>query len=126
MCNFRKSSAKTEGAVGVLTYDIMESTGQSPKQRLAIMFSVPFNYTAYKNWGAVGIYDPEKACDGDLFHEMYEEKETTFVRQEAKGGGFAYIGKDLDVLCTMSPMGRAIMKIEVWYKNFTDLDEHSS
>lgn len=119
VCNFSKTRAKSTGAVGVLTYDLFKR-GSGAKEKLAIMFSVPFDYNIYKNWVAVGIYDKGKECDESLYKEMYYNKEQKgFVREEAKGSILLFEGKDLDIMCTMSPMGRAIMKVEVWDKLFT-------
>lgn len=119
VCNFSKSSAKTSGAVGVMTYDLFQKKDGSPKETLAIMFSVPYDYNLYKNWVAVGIYEQGKECDKKLYEEMYYNKEQQgFVRQEAEGSCLTYEGKNLDIMCTMSPLGRAIMKVEVWDKSY--------
>lgn len=84
------------------------------------MFSVPFDYNMYKNWFAVGIYSLGKECNESLYKEMYYNKEQQgFVREEAKGSGITYQGLRLDIKATMSPLGRAIMKVEVWDKVFS-------
>lgn len=117
VCNFSKPTAKTYGAVGVMTYDVFRRGDAGPKEKLAIMFSVPFDYNLYKNWAAVGMYPLDTACDEKLFKEMYYNKKPVgFVRQETNGSCFSFEGSALEILCTMSPMGRAIMKVEVWNK----------
>ncbi|KAG7272291.1 hypothetical protein CRUP_014176 [Coryphaenoides rupestris] len=79
------------------------------------MFSVPWDYNLYKNWFAVGIYDKGRACDASLYKEMYyDKKQERFAREEANGSGISFAGDYLDVRATMSPMGHAIMKVEVW------------
>lgn len=84
------------------------------------MFSVPYDYNIYQNWMAVGIYDKDKACDESLYKEMYYDKESKgFVRQKSNGSILTFEGDELDIMCTMSPMGRAIMKVEVWDKFFS-------
>ncbi|XP_039990809.1 DELTA-stichotoxin-Hcr4a-like [Xiphias gladius] len=120
VCNFSKTSAKTSGAVGVLTYDLFEKHTNCAKETIAIMFSVPYDYNMYKNWLAVGIYREGKECNEALYKEMYyNKKQEGFVREEANGSGITYEGASLDIKATMSPMGRAILKVEVWDKLFS-------
>ncbi|KAE8283405.1 DELTA-sagatoxin-Srs1a [Larimichthys crocea] len=122
VCTFTKSSGKATGSIGVLTYDLFERSRNDYIETLAIMFSVPWDYNLYKNWFAVGIYKKGRNCDKDLFKEMYYEKnqqEHGFVREEANGSGITYVGNYLDIKATMCPMGKAIMKVEVWDKLFT-------
>ncbi|TKS89402.1 DELTA-alicitoxin-Pse1b [Collichthys lucidus] len=120
VCNFSKTSGKASGAVGVITYDMFERQSNCAREKLAIMFSVPYDYNFYKNWVALGIYDKSRECDESLYKEMYNNKEQQgFVRAEAKGCSLMYVGKNLDVMCTMSPLGRAILKVELWDKIFS-------
>ncbi|XP_034415319.1 DELTA-stichotoxin-Hcr4a-like [Cyclopterus lumpus] len=120
VCNFSKTSSKATGAVGVLTYDLYERHSNSAKEKLAIMFSVPYDNNMYKNWLALAIYSQDKECDEALYKEMYYNKEPQgFVRQEANGCGLTFEGQKLDIKATMSPMGRAMLKVEVWDKLFT-------
>lgn len=126
VCNFSKTSGKASGAVGVLTYDLFERGSDCAKETLAIMFSVPYDYNLYKNWVAVGIYKQGKECNESLFKEMYNNKDQKgFVRAEAKGCGLTHEGNSLDIMCTMSPMGRAILKVEVWDKTLSQMTQHS-
>ncbi|XP_019962900.1 DELTA-actitoxin-Afr1a-like [Paralichthys olivaceus] len=119
VCNFTKTSAKASGAVGVLTYDLFERRNNKATEKVAIMFSVPYDYGMYKNWFAVGIYQQGKECNEGLYKEMYYNKEQGFKRMEAVGSGVTFEGSNLDIKATMSPMGRAIMKVEVWDKLFS-------
>ncbi|XP_054625417.1 DELTA-sagatoxin-Srs1a-like [Dunckerocampus dactyliophorus] len=115
VCNFTKSAAATSGTVGVLTYEIFEAHKSSPLEKLAIMFSVPFNYNLYKNWLGVGLYPTGRDTDEKLYKEMYYDKDQkSFVREEAKGCCVDFHDSKMDIKVTMSPMGRAIMKVEVW------------
>lgn len=117
VCNFSKTAGKASGAVGVLTYDVLERGKTKATERVAIMFSVPYDYNFYENWAAIGIYDVSKECDEKLYKEMYYNKEQqNFVREKGNGCCLKFEGKDLVVMCTMSPMGRAIMKVELWKK----------
>lgn len=127
VCAFSKTSAKASGSVGVLMYDLFERNRNDHIETLAIMFSVPWDYNLYKNWFAVGIYPKTRDCDKSLYKEMYYEKnQQGFVREEANGSGITYVGSDLDIKATMSPMGRAIMKLEVWDKLFTHAGQQAS
>lgn len=119
MCNFSKHKGWAAGAVGVLTYDVFKKGDTDFKKKIAIMFSVPHNYSLYKNWAGVGIFDQDKPTDEELFKEMYKNEEmVNFIRKEADGSNITFRGKLLDILCTMSPLGRAIMKVEIWEKVF--------
>ncbi|KAM7370385.1 hypothetical protein PAMP_009938 [Pampus punctatissimus] len=117
VCNFGKICGKATGAVGVMTYDLFERQSNSAKETVAIMFSVPYDQNMYKNWLAVGIYAKGKECNESLYKEMYYDKEQQgFIREEAEGSGLMFEGKQLDIRATMSPMGKAIMKVELWDK----------
>ncbi|KAM4525405.1 DELTA-actitoxin-Afr1e-like [Odontesthes bonariensis] len=120
VCNFSKNTAKATGAVGVLTYDLFERQSNTVKETVAIMFSVPYDYNMYKNWLALGIFHQGKEVNKKLYEEMYYNKEQQgFVREEAKGCGLTFEGSSLDVKATMSPTGRAILKVELWDKLFS-------
>lgn len=126
VCNFSKTSGKTCGAVGVLTYDLFERQSNCAKEKVAIMFSVPYDYNMYKNWAALGIYDQDKNADENLYKEMYyNDEQQGFVRAEAKGSLLLYEGRNLDIMCTMSPLGRAIMKVELWDKVFNRMAQQN-
>lgn len=81
------------------------------------MFSVPYDRNLYKNWVGVGFYKEDQECNEALYKEMYyEKKPKSFTRREADGCCISYEGEEVEVLCTMSPMGRSIMKVELWEK----------
>lgn len=119
VCNFSKIKGQSSGAVGVLTYGLLMRGDKVPGSKVAIMFSVPFDYNLYKNWVAVGIYDAQRETDEALYKEMYYAEENKFTRSEASGSVSEFRGEVVDIMCTMSPMGRAIMKVEVWEKIFS-------
>ncbi|XP_022062081.1 DELTA-stichotoxin-Hcr4a-like [Acanthochromis polyacanthus] len=120
LCNFDKIKSKSTGAVGVLTYDLFERQSNSAREKVAIMFSVPFDYNFYKNWFALGLYPKDTECDEKLYKDMYNNKEPkAFVRQESNGSGLTFEGSSLDIKGTMSPTGRCIMKVEIWDKIFS-------
>ncbi|KAM9831237.1 DELTA-sagatoxin-Srs1a-like [Neosynchiropus ocellatus] len=116
LCNFNKTSAQTSGAVGVLTYDVIYRHQSQISDRIAIMFSVPYSQTAYKNWFGLGIFTKDMECDHDLFDKMYNKDQVCFLRQESKGCHLTFAGDRLEMKATMNPMGRSIMKLEVWEK----------
>lgn len=119
VCNFTKHGGKFSGAVGVLTYDVVKRGNKEFKEKLSIMFSVPYDYNFYQNWAAVGFFDQDHPTDEKLYEDMYNKKEMAkFIRKEADGSNITFQGGSLDVMCTMSPLGRAIMKVEVWEKFF--------
>ncbi|KAM4715408.1 DELTA-stichotoxin-Hcr4a-like [Anableps anableps] len=125
VCNFSKTSGKATGAVGVLTYELFGRSSNSAKEIVAIMFSVPYDYNMYKNWVGVGIYNQGKECNESLYKEMYYNKDQEgFVRQEANGSGITFEGSSLDVKATMSPMGKAMLKVEIWDKLFSQMSQH--
>ncbi|CAL1600128.1 unnamed protein product [Knipowitschia caucasica] len=120
VCNFSKDSGRASGAVGVLTYDLFEQKRHDFIETVAIMFSVPYDGNMYKNWFALGIYPKGTECNEALYKKMYYDKEPQgFVRMEAVGSGITFEGSYLDVKTTMSPLGRAIMKVEIWDKLFS-------
>lgn len=57
------------GAVGVISYEI-----EGTPHRLAIMYSVPFDYTWYSNWFKLGIISKNTATNHDLYVDMYYDK----------------------------------------------------
>ncbi|XP_074512227.1 actinoporin-like protein [Sebastes fasciatus] len=125
VCTFAKGGGAT-GSIGVLTYDLFERSKNGFIENLAIMFSVPWDYNLYKNWFAVGIYKNGRNCDKELYKQMYYEKkqhENGFVREEATGSGINHVGNYLDIKATMSPLENAIMKVEVWDKLFTPVQQ---
>ncbi|KAL6478447.1 hypothetical protein MHYP_G00142820 [Metynnis hypsauchen] len=78
ICSFSKISYTACGAVGVLTYQILQN--EEHVGELAIMFSVPFDYNLYKNWFALGIFEADIPCDSNLFKRMYYDVDGPFTR----------------------------------------------
>lgn len=127
-CTFTKSSSSATGTIGVLMFDLIGRSNTGAPESLAIMFSVPWDYNLYKNWFGVGIYKTDRSCDKELYKEMYYEKkqkEHGFVREEAVGSGINYIGANHDIKATMTPLAKAIMKVEVWDKLFIPRGQQS-
>jgi len=45
------------------------------------------------------------------------------VREEPNGSGINFEGKCLDIRATMCPLGRAIIKLEVWDKMVSPMSQ---
>ncbi|KAK0131079.1 DELTA-sagatoxin-Srs1a [Merluccius polli] len=117
VCSFTKDDNTASGAVGVLTYELFEMRQRYCNEKMAVMFSVPFDYNLYKNWLGVGIMSCSGPSDEELYNLMYYEKDfKESLRHEADGSGVMYTGKMLDVRGTMSSEGRAIIKLELYDK----------
>ena len=56
VCNFTKEGGAACGAVGVMTYDLYHRDHRDSGEKVAVMFSVPYDNNMYKNWFAVGVY----------------------------------------------------------------------
>ncbi|KAM3591538.1 uncharacterized protein V6R79_003410 [Siganus canaliculatus] len=117
VCNFVKSKVKATGAVGVLAYDVYKQHAGITK-RIVIMFSVPYDQNFYKNWLAVGMFDKDTEVDKSLYKSMYNDPESGFVRKASDGSIVTYTSDELVIMATMSPLGRSIMKVEVWDKDY--------
>lgn len=121
VCTFSKTGGRATGVIGVLTYDLYERSRKGFIETLAIMFSVPWDYNLYKNWFAVGIYKKGRETDKELYKEMYYSKDQKdFTREECSGSGINFVGDYLDIKATMNPLGKAIMKVEVWDNIFRE------
>ncbi|CAJ1076158.1 bryoporin-like [Xyrichtys novacula] len=117
LCSFTKDDNTATGAVGVLTYDLFHMQSKVCSDRLAIMFSVPFDHNLYKNRLAVGIVEQSSACDKHLFDQMYDGKDmSNFTRSEKSGTGILYKGTYVDLRATMSSIGKAVVKVELFDK----------
>lgn len=57
------------GAVGVVSFDI-----EGTPHRLAIMYSVPFDYNLYSNWFKLGIISKNIETNHDLYDDMYYDR----------------------------------------------------
>ncbi len=61
------------GACGVVSWNIISSKmGNEMSQKIAVMYSCPFNFNHYSNYLAVGIFNPILVdTDKQLFKRMY-------------------------------------------------------
>ncbi|KAM9346767.1 uncharacterized protein ABDE67_013404 [Symphorus nematophorus] len=117
VCSFTKDDNTAKGSVGLMTYDLFHMQSRVNSERLAIMFSVPFDRNLYKNRLAVGVVEHSRGCDKDLYNQMYDGKDlTNFTRSETCGSGLLYKATYVDVRATMSSNGKAIVKVELYDK----------
>lgn len=117
ICSFVKDEDSPTGAVGVLTYDLFHTHIRSCSERMAIMFSVPYDYNLYENQIAVGVFEQSRACDEKLYDLMYDGQDSSnFVRSEKIGSGLECVASNVDLRSTMSSIGKAIIKMELYDK----------
>uniref|UniRef100_A0A3Q0T3Y0 DELTA-sagatoxin-Srs1a n=1 Tax=Amphilophus citrinellus TaxID=61819 RepID=A0A3Q0T3Y0_AMPCI len=102
------------GAVAVFTYELQHVSTLQFSGRVAVMFSVPYDFNFYSNWYAVGVFDMDKACDQHLFDEMYNKSEQRFVRGKAKGPSLAYRGSYVSIRATMSDSYQPVLKVAIF------------
>ncbi|KAM3598509.1 uncharacterized protein V6R79_018944 [Siganus canaliculatus] len=109
---FKKTPYAATGAVGVLTYDLKNASGEHLQEKMTVMFSNPFDFNLYCNWFAVGFFDRSRVCDYSLYDEMYKGSETTFVRDKA-GRSLIYKGQHVTINASMSDTYTPVIKLEV-------------
>uniref|UniRef100_A0A3B1JLK3 Uncharacterized protein n=1 Tax=Astyanax mexicanus TaxID=7994 RepID=A0A3B1JLK3_ASTMX len=115
VCSFSKTANTACGAVGVLTYQIINNE-KDPIKQLAIMFSVPYNYNHYKNWFALGLIESDCSCDKELYRKIYYDESDTFKRAIGTGNSITYSNDSFLLKGTMSPLGQSVIKVEFWEK----------
>lgn len=116
LCSFIKEE-NLSGAYGLLTYDLYHAHTQTCTERIAIMFSVPYDYNLHDNQVALGVFEESRACDEELYDHMCEGKDfSNFIRSKKSGAGLEYEGSRVDLRATMSSIGKAIVKVEIYDK----------
>ncbi|KAM9392994.1 DELTA-sagatoxin-Srs1a-like [Pholidichthys leucotaenia] len=110
---FTKTAHAACGAVGVFTYDLQQEPTKQNSGRVAVMFSVPYDFNLYSNWYAIGVFGMDKHCDQQLFDEMYKKSEKGFVRGKAKGPSLTYKGGWVTVMATMSDSCQPVLKVQI-------------
>ena len=109
---FARTPYSLRGIVGVFTYDL-SLYGSVTTDKMAVMFSVPFNFNFEENWFAVGVFSRDKKCDHDLYHEMYYNNSSHFVRGKAKDGDLIYEHEKVVIKASMSDTYTPILKVIV-------------
>ncbi|KAG7237367.1 hypothetical protein CRUP_030067, partial [Coryphaenoides rupestris] len=108
VCSFDKDDHTATGAVGLLTYDLFHMQSRACTERLAVVFSVPFDHNIYKNKVVLGVYENARACDKKLYELMYGGKDlSACVGSDADGSGLVHKAATVDVRATMSTVGKA-------------------
>ena len=76
------------------------------------MFSVPFDFNLYSIWYAVGVFDKCRACDYDLYYQMYNDTGNMFTREI---GGKRLDHKDgrVAITASMSSSYQPILTLQV-------------
>ncbi|XP_070779347.1 DELTA-sagatoxin-Srs1a-like [Enoplosus armatus] len=101
------------GCVAVFTYDLLKKDTRRHSEKMAVMFSVPYDFNLYSNWYAVGVFDKSEACDYDLYCKMYYECDKTFVRGKANGPSLTCKGGPVTIRATMSDSYQPTIKVQV-------------
>ncbi|KAK1890367.1 DELTA-actitoxin-Afr1a [Dissostichus eleginoides] len=111
---FRKKPIIARGSVGVVTYDLLNKDTNMTAEKIAVMFSAPFNFDFHSNLYALGVFDRSKQCDEALYKQMYyEEPPTTFSRQHADCSCLTYVGDHITIMGTMSDIHQPVIKVQV-------------
>ncbi|XP_073720661.1 tereporin-Ca1-like [Misgurnus anguillicaudatus] len=112
VCAFTKIAFTAFGVVGVLTYDLFHMENQECTDRMAILFSVPFN-GFFDNIFGIGVIRTDRDCNEALYEKMYYESDNSFIRGRAKVSGITYNAQRVKLEATMSNVGKAIIKLEI-------------
>uniref|UniRef100_A0A672G299 DELTA-sagatoxin-Srs1a n=1 Tax=Salarias fasciatus TaxID=181472 RepID=A0A672G299_SALFA len=110
---FMKTPNTACGSIGVVTYDLLNNDSNQTTEKIALMFSNPYDFNLYSNWYAVGVFDMSKECDENLYNEMYQGTSDSFIRSKADGKVLSYRGSQVTIKATMSDAYQPVMKVEL-------------
>uniref|UniRef100_UPI0037E864CA uncharacterized protein n=1 Tax=Semicossyphus pulcher TaxID=241346 RepID=UPI0037E864CA len=109
---FTKTANSARGSVGVFTYDLINTSTKESSQKIAVMFSVPYDYNLYSNWYAVRVFEKSRVCDKALFEHMYHNADGMFDSAKA-GSGLSHNKGEVTIMASMSDSSTAIIKVEI-------------
>ena len=113
MVQFIKTPHTARGSAAVFTYDLQRKDTDKPTEKIAVMFSVSYDFNLYSNKYAVGIVEMSKKCDYDLYSEMYSGTDEAFMRGKASGPYLIYKGKQVTIMAAMSDTYQPVIKLQV-------------
>ncbi|XP_041941884.1 DELTA-thalatoxin-Avl1a-like [Alosa sapidissima] len=113
---YRKTPNTARGAVAVFTYDICWKCEDQAIEKIAVMFSNPYDFASGSNWYAVGVFRKETVCDYALYNEMYNKVQNRFVRGKASQGSLTYSGSSVTISANMSDSYKPVLKVNVYNK----------
>ncbi|XP_075998760.1 DELTA-sagatoxin-Srs1a-like [Genypterus blacodes] len=113
LAQFAKTPNTACGSVGVFTYDLLNKTTKATTEKMAVMFSVPYDFIEYSNLYAVGVFNSGTECDLDLYNEMYYKSNSSFIRGKACDPYLTYEGNQVTIMAAMSDCYQPVIKVQV-------------
>ena len=113
MLEFRKTANTAKGAVGVFTYDLVNTRTHRVDKKLAILFSVPYDHNFHSNWFAAGFFPRWKSCNYNLYVQMYYRSQYGFARRKG-GNHLTHRDRGFTVKATMTNTFTPHMLVDVY------------
>ncbi|XP_047428865.1 DELTA-stichotoxin-Hmg2b-like [Mugil cephalus] len=111
---FSKTPHTACGVVAVFTYKLHNKSAKQDERKMAVMFSVPYDFNFYSNWYAVGVFDKETQCDHALYEKMYYGKQQGFIRGKASGPSLTYRDDDdITIAANMTDTYQPVLTVDV-------------
>ena len=110
---FIKTPDSATGCVGVFTYDLQNKDTNQIVEKIAVLFSAPYNRNFYHNLYTLGVFAQSTECDNDLYNLMYYDNDTRLSRQHEDGFSLPYVGVNITIKATMSNAHKSVIKVQV-------------
>ena len=112
---FKKTPHTARGAVGTFTFDLLNRSTKKVIEKIAITYSVPYDYNLYYNWYAVGIFSKSQRCSDNLYKrfDIRDNDDDSFVWGKASGSGLHYENDQVTVMASMTDTYEPDMQVEV-------------